>query len=101
MTIVAGADNLSKYNLTPVVNRLFCKTCGTHVMASYNQPEKVGMYVSSANIFPKMPFKPTCHASCESCGDPALLAAIHDGLPKFKDLPKEMGGSGDMWRRQE
>ena len=100
MTIIAGSDNLSSY-ITPGVTRMFCKTCGTHVVASANRPEvKVAgpIYVSS-NIFPAMPFKPTFHVHCGSCSDTALLAVLKDGLPKYKDLPKESGGSGRLWSR--
>jgi hypothetical protein len=39
---------------------------------------------------PGFDFKPTLHVHY---GEKVL--AVRDGLPKFKDFPKEFGGSGD------
>jgi hypothetical protein len=44
-----------------------------------------------AAMLPTLDFKPALHVSY---GEKVLR--IKDGLPKQKDLPKEMGGSGTL-----
>jgi hypothetical protein len=34
-----------------------------------------------------------CH--CEDCKSWSAVVAVKDGLPKYKDLPAEFGGSGE------
>jgi hypothetical protein len=43
-----------------------------------------------AGTIPGFAFKPTLHVHY---GEKVL--AVRDGLPKFKDFPKDFGGSGD------
>jgi hypothetical protein len=42
-----------------------------------------------AAIIPALPFQPGVHVHYQE-----TTLRIHDGLPKMKDVPKEMGGSG-------
>ena len=42
-------------------------------------------------IIPDLPFSPAMHVFYEES-----VLPIKDGLPKFKDLPKEGGGSGEQ-----
>jgi hypothetical protein len=44
-----------------------------------------------AAIIPSLPFKPGLHAHHAE-----TVLHIKDGLPKLKDIPKEMGGSGEV-----
>lgn len=43
-----------------------------------------------AAILPTLAFKPGLHVFCAE-----TVLHIHDGLPKLKDVPKELGGSGE------
>lgn len=43
-----------------------------------------------AATIPDLPFKPGIHVHYQES-----VLRMRDGLPKMKDLPKEMGGSGD------
>jgi hypothetical protein len=43
-----------------------------------------------AAILPDLEFEPGLHVNYESA-----VLRIKDGLPKLKDFPAEMGGSGD------
>jgi hypothetical protein len=43
-----------------------------------------------AATIPEYPFKPAVHVNYQE-----TVLHIRDGLPKLKDLPKEMGGSGE------
>ena len=42
-----------------------------------------------AAIIPDLPFKPGLHVHYQE-----TVLHIHDGVPKQKDVPKELGGSG-------
>jgi len=42
-----------------------------------------------AAVIPDFPYQPGVHVNYQE-----TRLRLHDGLPKLKDLPKEMGGSG-------
>ena len=44
-----------------------------------------------AAAIPDFPFKPGVHVNYE-----ATVLRMKDGLPKLKDFPKELGGSGEQ-----
>ena len=51
----------------------------------------MGMTDVPAGSIAGFAYKPTVHVHY---GEKVM--AVRDGLPKFKDFPKEFGGSGDM-----
>jgi len=86
LKIDKGADNIGKYNKTPRSGRQWCKTCGGHLFTEHPHWTLVDVY---AAVIPDFPFKPGVHVNYQE-------SKLHmkDGLPKLKDLPAEMGGSG-------
>lgn len=88
--ITQGADNIGSYNKTPKSLRKWCKTCGGHVFTEHPGWNLIDVYAAT---IPAFPFKPSVHVNYQES-----VLAIDDGLPKLKDLPKEMGGSGDAVR---
>ena len=84
--VTQGADNIGAYNKTPQSTRKWCKTCGGHVFSDHPPMGLVDVY---AAVIPTLKFQPAVHVNY---GEKVL--AIKDGLPKQKDFPKEMGGSG-------
>ena len=86
--VVKGADNLGLYKKTEASHRQFCRTCGAAVMVGH--PGLGMMDIPSGSVV-GLKYQPTVHVNY---GEKVL--AIRDGLPKFKDFPKEFGGSGDM-----
>jgi hypothetical protein len=88
VTITKGASEIGTYNKTPVSFRKWCKKCGGHVMTDHPPFGLVDVY--SATI-PEFPFQPGLHVHY---GETVLH--IKDGLPKQKDMPAEMGGSGTL-----
>ena len=86
--IVQGADNIGTYNKTPQSYRKWCKTCGGHVFSEHPSLGFIDVY---AAVIPELPFKPELHVFY---GESVLH--VRDGLVKMKDLPKEMGGSGEI-----
>jgi len=86
--IVKGADNLGLYKITEASHRQFCKTCGAPVLIGH---PGLGMTDVPAVSIAGLSYKPTVHVNY---GEKVM--SVRDGLPKFKDFPKEFGGSGDM-----
>ncbi len=85
--ITQGADRIGTYNKTPRSSRKWCKTCGGHVLTEHPAWNLIDVYAAA---IPSFPFKPGVHVHYQE-----TVLRIKDGLPKLKDLPKEMGGSGD------
>jgi hypothetical protein len=88
VNLTKGADNLGSYNKTENSLRKWCKTCGGHVMTVH---PAWGLTDVFAAVIPDFPFKAAVHVHY---GETVL--PIRDGLPKQKDVPKEMGGSGTI-----
>ena len=86
--ITKGADNLGAYAKTEASRRRWCQTCGGHVLTEHPGFGLTDVY---AAIIPDFPFKPGVHVHY---GESVLR--IHDDLPKQRDLPAEMGGSGSL-----
>jgi len=84
--VTQGADKIGTYNKTPRSARKFCKTCGGHLFAEHPHWNLTDVY---AAVIPGFSFKPGVHVNYQES-----VLHIKDGLPKLKDLPKEMGGSG-------
>jgi hypothetical protein len=86
--ITKGADNLGLYKRTENSHRKFCKSCGAAVLVDH---PGMGMVDVPAGSVVGLNYKPAVHVHY---GEKVM--AVKDGLPKFKDFPKEFGGSGDM-----
>jgi len=86
--ITKGASDIGTYNKTPVSFRKWCKTCGGHVMTEH---PTFGLIDVFAATIPEFPFQPGLHVHYGE-----VVLHIKDGLPKQKDMPKEMGGSGTL-----
>jgi hypothetical protein len=86
LKITKGAKDIATYNKTANSFRKWCKNCGGHLFTDHPPMNLVDVY---AAMLPTLDFKPSLHVSY---GEKVL--SIRDGLPKQKDFPKEMGGSG-------
>lgn len=84
--ITSGAHNIGTYNKTPQSFRKWCKTCGGHL---FTEHPLMGLTDVYAATIPTFPYQAAIHVHY---GETRL--PIKDGLPKMKDLPSEMGGSG-------
>ena len=85
--ITQGADNIGTYNKTPQSSRKWCKTCGGHIFTEHPEMGLIDVY---AAVLPQLPFQPGVHVNYQES-----VLHVRDGLPKMKDMPAEMGGSGD------
>ena len=88
MNVVKGADKLGVIKKTEASHRTFCTSCGSPVLVVH---PSIGMTDVPAGTIAGFAFKPALHVHY---GEKVL--AVRDGLPKFKDFPKDFGGSGEM-----
>ena len=87
VTITKGDDNIGTYNKTPNSDRKWCKTCGGHFLTEHPGMGLTDVYAAA---IPDFSFQPAVHVNYQE-----TTLHIKDGLPKLKDFPAEMGGSGD------
>ena len=85
--VTKGADQIGTYNKTPQSARKWCKKCGGHLMTEHPPMNLIDVYAAT---IPDLPFKPGVHVHYQE-----TVLRVRDGLPKMKDVPKEMGGSGE------
>jgi hypothetical protein len=86
LKVTHGAASIGTYNKTPISFRKWCQKCGGHLFTDHPTMGLVDIY---AAMLPKMKFEPGVHVNYQE-----TVLPIRDGKPKFKDMPKEMGGSG-------
>jgi hypothetical protein len=81
-----GAEHIGSYSKTPNSRRHWCTRCGGHL---FTEHDAMGLTDVYAALIPELAFAPKMHVHY---GEAVL--PIVDGLPKFRDLPEEAGGSG-------
>jgi hypothetical protein len=84
--VTRGVENIGTYNRTENSYRKWCKACGGHIFTEHPGMALTDVYAAS---IPDFPFQPGIHVNYQE-----TVLHIKDGLPKMKDMPKEMGGSG-------
>jgi len=86
LQVTRGADNIGTYSKTPQSGRKWCKTCGGHLFTEHPGMGLIDVY---AAVIPGLAYSPEIHVHYQE-----RVLRIQDGLPKLKDVPSEMGGSG-------
>jgi hypothetical protein len=81
--VTRGADTIGTYNKTPNSYRKWCKTCGGHI---FTEHPGMGLTDVYAAVIPDFPYQPGVHVHYQE-----TRLRIKDGLPKLKDVPREMG----------
>jgi hypothetical protein len=84
--ITKGIDNIGSYRKTEKSIRKWCKTCGGHLLSEH---PLWGVTDVAAAVLSDFPFRAALHLNYES-----TVLPMRDGLPKQKDFPAELGGSG-------
>jgi hypothetical protein len=85
--IVAGAEHVGMFQKTPLSQRQYCTKCGGHLMTVH---PTLGLVDVFAATIPDVAFKPGVHVNYSE-----TVLPMRDGLPKLKDFPAELGGSGE------
>lgn len=86
--VTQGAEHVATYQKTPISQRQYCTKCGGHLMTAH---PTLGLIDVFSATLPTLSFAPGVHVNYAE-----TVLPMTDGLPKFKDFPKEFGGSGDM-----
>ena len=84
--VTKGAESIGHYQKTATSDRQFCTHCGGHVMTAH---PGLGLTDVYAAILPTLKFEPGVHVNYAD-----TVLRMHDGLPKLRDFPSELGGSG-------
>lgn len=87
LEILAGEAEVATYHKTERSYRKWCSRCGGHLLTEHPHWDLVDVY---AALLPGFRFEPQLHVHYQE-----TVLPIHDGLPKMKDIPAEMGGSGE------
>ncbi|MES0327389.1 MAG: GFA family protein [Gammaproteobacteria bacterium] len=92
--VTRGLNNIAAFDKNPGSNdetvvsiRQWCKTCGGHL---YTDHPTMGLIDVPSAVINNFAFKPAFHVHYQETVQP-----MQDGLPKFKDLPAEAGGTGE------
>jgi hypothetical protein len=86
--VTQGAEHIGTYNKTPKSYRKWCRKCGGHVFTDHPGMGLIDVY---AAVIPDFPYEAHVHVNYQE-----TKLRIRDGLPKLKDFPAELGGSGAM-----
>ncbi|QGW77310.1 GFA family protein [Pseudomonas alkylphenolica] len=86
LQVTRGAENIGSYNKTPQSFRKWCKLCGGHIFTEHPGMGLIDVY---AAVIPDLAYSPEVHVHYQE-----TRLRIKDGLPKLKDVPGELGGSG-------
>jgi hypothetical protein len=85
--ITSGEQLLRGYSKTDFSDRRHCENCGGQVLI--NHPS-IGMTDVHSAMLPDFDFAPAVHVNYQE-----TVLRIRDGLPKLRDFPAELGGSGE------
>jgi len=85
--VTRGEEFLGTFESSKISNRRYCRKCGAHVMIDH---PRIGLTDVRGAIPSTVTFKPTVHINYDE-----TVLRIKDGLPKLKDFPVAIGGSGE------
>jgi hypothetical protein len=86
--VTHGAEHIGTFNKTPISYRKWCKVCGGHL---FTEHPTMGLTDVYAAMLPTLAFQPAVHVNYQE-----TVLRIHDGVVKMRDMPGEMGGSGEV-----
>src|SRR5258707_2252557 len=84
--VTAGAEHVATFSKTAMSQRKYCAKCGGHLMTNHPPLCLVDVYTAT---LPTLAFVPGVHVNYAE-----TVMPMRDGLPKLKDFPAELGGSG-------
>ena len=84
--ITQGIESIGAYSKTDQSLRKWCTRCGGHLFTEHPSLGLIDIY---AAVIPQLAFEPVVHVNYQD-----TVLRIFDGLPKLRDMPAEMGGSG-------
>jgi hypothetical protein len=88
LNVTRGGEHIGVYNKSELSYRKFCKQCGGHLFTAHPPWNLIDVYVA---VLRDHALEPKVHVNYQE-----TVLPMKDGLPKFKDFPREMGGSGEQ-----
>jgi hypothetical protein len=85
--VTQGQELIADFHKTERSYREWCTNCGGHLMTRHPEWGLVDVYAAT---IPTFPFVPGIHVNYAE-----TVLPMKDGLPKLKDFPTELGGSGE------
>ena len=86
--IVRGEENVATYRKSDRSHRRWCTRCGGHLLTDHPTWGLVDVYAAT---IPGVPFAPGLHVNYAE-----RVLPMADGLPKLRDFPRELGGTGEL-----
>ncbi len=88
VSVTRGAEHVAGFQKTERSVRKWCKLCGGHLFTEHPTWGVTDVY---AALIPTLALSPMLHVNYQEA-----VLHVHDGLPKQRDMPAEMGGSGRL-----
>lgn len=85
--VTKGEAQVGVFHKSERSYRKWCKACGGHVFTEHPQWGLIDVYAAT---IPSYPFKAGVHVNYAD-----TVLRMKDGLPKLKDFPRELGGTGE------
>ena len=85
--VTKGAESIGKFKSSPMSVHCYCTQCGGSVFVEH---PSLGLIDIPAGLLPTLQFQPEVHLNYEE-----TVLPMKDGLPKLRDFPAEIGGSGE------
>ena len=86
--IKAGSQHIVAPRQPAASEQRYCARCGSHLMTYHSMIDLVDVFVTA---LPTLAFSPSIHVNYEE-----TVLPVRDGLPKLKDFPRVLGGTGEM-----
>ena len=87
MSLIKGAEFLGRFESSDISDRRYCTKCGSHISVDHPTLGLIDVRIGALRDFQ---FKPKVHLNYDE-----TILPMKDGLPKLKDFPAEIGGSGE------
>jgi hypothetical protein len=84
--VTKGREVLGRFKKSANSDRQWCTKCGGHLMTDHPLWGLTDVYAAT---IPSVAFTPALHVNYAE-----TVLRMKDGLPKLKDFPAELGGSG-------
>jgi hypothetical protein len=87
VTVTGGEEHIATFAKTALSHRQYCAQCGGHLMTRHPPINLVDVFAAT---IPGLAFQPAVHVNYAE-----TVLPMKDGLPKLRDFPAELGGSGE------
>jgi hypothetical protein len=85
--VTKGAERVGVFHKSPRSYRKWCTLCGGHLFTEHPEWKLIDVFAAT---IPDYPFKPAVHVNYAD-----TVLRMKDGLPKLRDFPEGLGGSGE------